>query len=108
MLKAILSLTYSLMIRFAMFTTIQSSLTSFAYNPGFLYCGQGPVEVVRSYKFLLITINLVMLDYISQLVNPISFSRLASTPPLFNSSAMTRVWWLFFGVSEVSRVGEIF
>lgn len=101
-MKAIWSLTSFLMIRCVIPTAIHFFLTFFAYGAEFSRGDRRTVKT-RSHTSFPIGIDLVILDHIGQLTNPLSFSRLAWS--LY--SLIFRPWCIFLQTSAVSDMGKI-
>ena len=103
-LKAIWSLTPSVIIRWAIPTAIRSSLTSFVHKAGFCRSGQRPVET-KSHTSFSLSIDFVIIDSIGQFAKPVSFSRLALFPPLleFDSSAIAKIRGKTSEIADLER-----
>lgn len=100
-LKGNWSLMLFLIILYTLFTVIWSSLIFFNYSLGFFRWSQSPVKT-RSYTSFFMSIDLVILDYISQMANLVNFSFLAwFLLELDNFSVMV-------GFLEVSSLGRNF
>lgn len=70
--------------------------------------GTAKMVIIAIYVGDILSMDSVIPDHTGQLAKPVSFSRMALISLLFDSSAMTKIRWLFVRVSGVSGVGEIF
>lgn len=93
------------MIHYAIPTVMRLFLTFFTHSLGLLHRGQVFIET-KSHTSFSISMDLVMPNHTGSLANLVSFFCLACTPLLFDSSAITRIQWLFFKVSGVFGVGK--